>query len=110
MKKHANQQISDSAISLILILRDELNHGPPLSRSEAKSLLQRVGGSRNVVLDFDGVNSIGQAFADEIFRVFANEHPDVEFVSVRAVPQVQQMIRRAEVLRDELGGQLPLPK
>ncbi len=81
-----------------------------VSRSQAKRLLQRVDRFRCVVLDFDQVTSIGQAFSDEIFRVFANEHPEVELMAVHAVPDVQQMIRRAEVLRDEQGGQLPLLK
>ena len=81
-----------------------------VSRSQAKRLLQRVDRFRCVVLDFDQVGSIGQAFADEIFRVFANEHPEVELVVVNAVAEVQQMIRRAEVLREEQGGQLPLLK
>lgn len=81
-----------------------------VSRSQAKRLLQRVENFRHVVLDFDEVGGIGQAFADEIFRVFANAHPEVELVAVHAVPEVQQMIRRAEVLRDEQGGQLPLLK
>ena len=81
-----------------------------VSRSQAKRLLQRVENFRYVVLDFAEVGGIGQAFADEIFRVFANAHPDVELVHVHAVPEVQQMIRRAEVLRDEQGGQLPLLK
>lgn len=81
-----------------------------ISRSQAKRLLQRIDRFRCVVLDFSEVGGIGQAFADEIFRVFANAHPDVELVHVNAVPEVQQMIRRAEVLRDEQGGQLPLLK
>lgn len=72
-----------------------------ISRSQAKRLLQRVDRFRHVVLDFEGVERIGQAFADEIFRVFALEHPRVELVATHAVPEVQQMIRRAEVLRDE---------
>lgn len=79
-----------------------------VSRSQAKRLLQRVDRFRCVVLDFDAVSTIGQAFADEIFRVFANAHPEVELVPTHAVPAVQQMIRRAEVLRDEQRGQLPL--
>jgi anti-sigma regulatory factor (Ser/Thr protein kinase) len=81
-----------------------------VSRSQAKRVLQRVDRFRCVVLDFAEVTSIGQAFADEIFRVFANEHPEVELVAVHAASDVQQMIRRAEVLRDEQGGQLPLLK
>lgn len=79
-----------------------------VSRSQAKRLLQRVERFRSVVLDFEQVSGIGQAFADEIFRVFANAHPEVELMAVNAVPEVQQMIRRAEVARDAQGGQLPL--
>lgn len=79
-----------------------------VSRSQAKRLLQRVERFRHVVLDFSGVASIGQAFADEIFRVFANAHAEVELIAIHAAPEVQQMIRRAEILRDEQGGQLPL--
>ena len=75
-----------------------------VSRSQAKRLLQRVDRFRCVMLDFAEVSSIGQAFADEIFRVFANEHPAVELIAFHAVPEVQQMIRRAKVLRDEQGG------
>ena len=81
-----------------------------ISRAEAKRLLQRIDRFRCVVLDFDQVSSIGQAFADEIFRVFANEHPEVQIFPVHATGEVQQMIRRAEVLRDEQGDQLPLLK
>lgn len=79
-----------------------------ISRSQAKRLLQRVDRFRHVVLDFGGVSAIGQAFADEIFRVFAQAHPEVELLPLHAVPEVQQMIRRAEVARDHDGGQLPL--
>ncbi len=79
-----------------------------VSRSQAKRLLQRVDRFRCVVLDFAEVTTVGQAFADEIFRVFANEHPEVELVPIHAATEVQQMIRRAEVLRDEQGGQLSL--
>ncbi|MDE2156997.1 MAG: DUF4325 domain-containing protein [Xanthomonadaceae bacterium] len=70
-----------------------------VSRSQAKRLMQRVDKFRCVVLDFAGVGMIGQAFADEVFRVFANEHPQVELGVMHAVPEVQKMIRRAEVAR-----------
>lgn len=79
-----------------------------ISRSQAKRLLQRVDRFRSVVLDFEGVSGIGQAFSDEIFRVFANAHPDVELIATNAVPDVQQMIRRAQARRDEDANQLPL--
>lgn len=79
-----------------------------ISRSQAKRLMQRVDRFRHVVLDFSDVTTIGQAFADEIFRVFVQAHPEVELVPVHAVPEVQQMIRRAETARDADGGQLTL--
>lgn len=72
-----------------------------LSRSQAKRLLGRVDRFSTVVLDFEEIASIGQAFADEVFRVFANEHPTIELIAVHASPEVQQMIRRAEVARDD---------
>lgn len=66
-----------------------------ISRSQAKRLLQRVDRFRRVVLDFTGVALIGQGFADEVFRVFANAHPEVELSAVNAEPDVRAMIARA---------------
>lgn len=80
-----------------------------ISRSQAKRLLQRVERFRIVMLDFEGVRSIGQAFADEIFRVFANAHPEVELIATKASAEVQQMVRRAQVARDESNLQAALP-
>jgi DNA-binding transcriptional ArsR family regulator/anti-sigma regulatory factor (Ser/Thr protein kinase) len=66
-----------------------------ISRSQAKRLVARVDRFKVVVLDFTGVDTIGQAFADEIFRVFAAAHPAVEIVPVFAGPAVSRMIARA---------------
>jgi anti-sigma regulatory factor (Ser/Thr protein kinase) len=78
-----------------------------ISRSQGKRLMQRVDQFRHVMLDFTGVATIGPAFADEIFRVFAREHPETELIAVHAAPDVQQMIRRAEVARDQQTGDVP---
>lgn len=48
-----------------------------VSRSQAKRLLARVENFKFVTFDFEGIPTIGQAFADQIFRVFANAHPEV---------------------------------
>lgn len=66
-----------------------------VSRSQAKRLLSRFEKFTNVILDFNHVDSIGQAFADEIFRVYAQEHPKVQLVAINANDQVQDMIKRA---------------
>src|SRR5690606_5830015 len=49
-----------------------------VSRSQAKRLLARIDKFKTVILDFSGVHAIGQAFADEIFRVFTGQNPNVE--------------------------------
>jgi anti-sigma regulatory factor (Ser/Thr protein kinase) len=66
-----------------------------VSRSQAKRLIARFDRFKKVVLNFDGVQEIGQAFADEIFRVYANEHPDVELIPEEMTKQVQSMWLRA---------------
>lgn len=66
-----------------------------VSRSQAKRLIARFDRFKKVVLNFDGVQEIGQAFADEIFRVYANQHPDVELIPEKMTKQVQSMWLRA---------------
>jgi hypothetical protein len=70
-----------------------------LSRSQAKRLMARFERFRRVELDFAGVPEIGQAFADELFRVFAAAHPQVELLWSNAAPQVRSMIDRARSAR-----------
>ena len=68
-----------------------------ISRSQAKRLLARVELFKTVLFDFQEVDAIGPAFADEIFRVFALRHPDIELASVNANSEIEKMIRRATV-------------
>lgn len=67
-----------------------------ISRSQAKRLLARIELFKVVMLDFQGVPTIGQAFADEIFRVFATEHPDIELVPIHTNSEVKRMIERVK--------------
>lgn len=67
--------------------------GNLVSRSQAKRLLARVDRFLSVVLDFSGVEMIGQAFADEIFRVFASAHKNVSIQYINANATIEKMIR-----------------
>jgi len=67
-----------------------------ISRSQAKRLLARVQLFKTVVFDFEGVPMIGQAFADEIFRVFANSHPEIQLLWIKANSEVKRMIGSAK--------------
>jgi hypothetical protein len=66
-----------------------------ISRSQAKRLLARVDRFRTVIFDFEGVTAIGQAFADEIFRVFRSQHTSMDLIPINASTNVQDMINRA---------------
>lgn len=74
-----------------------------ISRSQAKRLMARTHAFRRILLDFRGVRTIGQAFADEVFRVWTNEHPECEVIAMRANKKVQRMMDRALAARDEPG-------
>jgi hypothetical protein len=67
-----------------------------ISRSQAKRVIARLESFKTIVFDFQGVPTVGQAFADEIFRVFANEHPGIELIPIQANSEVMRMILRAK--------------
>lgn len=72
-----------------------------VSRSQAKRVLNRFDRFEEVMLDFEGIRSIGQGFADEIFRVFANANPGIRLRVVHDNAEVRAMIRRAQAARAE---------
>lgn len=65
-----------------------------VSRSQAKRLLMRFERFKEVILDFREVETIGQAFADEVFRVYRAQHPEVHLIPLYANDQVKRMIKR----------------
>jgi len=71
-----------------------------VSRSEAKRLLAGLERFPEVQIDFDKVESVGQGFADEVFRVWAREHPDVRLVPINMNEGAALMVGRAEASRE----------
>ncbi len=67
-----------------------------VSRSQAKRVLSSLDKFKIVFLDFADIDNIGQAFADEIFRVFARKHPDISISSINANESVERWITRAK--------------
>lgn len=64
-----------------------------VSRSEAKRLVTGLEKFSEVILDFKGVRAIGQAFADEVFRVFRISHPGIAVTALNAEPEINAMIQ-----------------
>ena len=66
-----------------------------VSRSQAKRVLSGLEKFKTVVLDFDKVPTIGQAFADEVFRVFHSQHPEISLQPINMNEAVKFMVNRA---------------
>lgn len=67
-----------------------------VSRSQARRMLVGLDKFKVIILDFDQVPTIGQAFADEIFRIFLIKHLDIEIKIINANEAVRFMIDRVE--------------
>jgi hypothetical protein len=66
-----------------------------LSRSEARRVTVGLEPFRHVTIDFAGVDMVGQGFCDEVFRVFAAAHPQIELATVGMNESVAFMVERA---------------
>jgi hypothetical protein len=64
-----------------------------VSRSEARLLLAGLDRFKKIRLDFRGVKSMGQGFADEVFRVFLENHPDIEIKTENLSRALWTMVR-----------------
>ena len=62
------------------------------SRADAKRAVARLVQFKRVEIDFAGITDIGHGFADEMFRVFKRDHPDIELVPVGMCAQVAAMV------------------
>jgi len=67
-----------------------------VSRSQARRVLTGLEKFKTITLDFDNVPTIGQAFADEIFRVFKRDHSDITLNPVNMNEAVNFMVTRAQ--------------
>lgn len=63
-----------------------------VSRSQAKRLLARCEHFSEVVLDFKGVHQAGQAFLDEVFRVYKGTHAKTKITAIHVSEPIQKMI------------------
>jgi len=80
-----------------------------ISRSQAKRVVARLDLFKTILFDFAGVPTVGQAFTDEIFRVFGNAHPDIKIVAINANSEVKRMISRAKSNAESAGESTTSP-
>ncbi len=95
---------TDSGGLRTLIAASLLGHGIALmTRRQGRELLHRVEHFEEAIIDFAGVDTVGPAFADEVFRVFKAEHPAVSLITLNASSSVRKQIRSALHLQTNPG-------
>lgn len=67
-----------------------------VSRSQARRIMTGLDKFKTIELDFKDMDSIGQAFADEVFRVWHSGHPDTRIIPRNANENVTFMIQRTK--------------
>jgi anti-sigma regulatory factor (Ser/Thr protein kinase) len=65
-----------------------------VSRSEAKRLAVDLEHFTEVEIDFTGVTMVGQAFVDQLFRVWATAHPSTRLIPTHMNDAVEFMVTR----------------
>ena len=68
-----------------------------ISRSQARRVISGLDKFKIVILDFKNIETVGQAFADEIFRVWQRRHPTVKIVQKNANKNISFMIHRVNI-------------
>lgn len=70
--------------------------GSYVSRSQARRILVGLDKFESIILDFKMIDGVGQAFADEIFRVFHKKHPNIEIITTNMNELVEFMVKRVD--------------
>ncbi|MCK4520428.1 DUF4325 domain-containing protein [Candidatus Parcubacteria bacterium] len=68
-----------------------------ISRSQARRVLSGLDKFRTIIIDFKNINTIGQSFADEVFRVWQSHHLEIDIRYKNANENVLFMIKRAQI-------------
>lgn len=70
--------------------------GVHISRSQARRILVGLEKFKIITFDFDKVPTVGQAFADEVFRVFHHKYPGIKLEVKNMAEGVKFMVERAK--------------
>ena len=69
--------------------------GVHISRSQARRVLSGLDKFKVITMDYERVPLVGQAFADEIYRVFRAKHPTITIENIHMNDAVRFMVNRA---------------
>ena len=95
-EKYTNDEYIFDRTTITVHLAKEYLGEVFVSRSKAKRILLNADKFKVIFLDFDGIKTIGQGFADEIFRVYKNKNPKIQIIPINANAEVDFMIKRSQ--------------
>lgn len=88
--------IDEGFVRTRIPIKEVCPYGEPIARSQARRILYRLEEFKQVELDFEGIEFMGQGFADEIFRVFQKKYPELELIPINASKTVLGMIKHVQ--------------
>ncbi len=88
--------IEEGFVRTRIPLAEVCPYAEPVARSQARRILYRLEEFKQIEFDFEGVEFMGQGFADEVFRVFQNQYPDIELIPIHANRTVLGMIKHVQ--------------
>jgi anti-sigma regulatory factor (Ser/Thr protein kinase) len=96
-KKYTRESIDEVPVFDTTMIKIKLYTvgGVFVSRSQARRVLSGLEKFKHIIFDFDKVLMVGQAFTDEVFRVFQNKHPRKKLEAINMEDSVKFMINRA---------------
>ena len=71
----------------------------PVSRSQARRLCNRFDEFKEVILDFSGVEEMGQGFADELFSKYIERNPDIKITVLNENDKIAHMIAHVQKIK-----------
>ena len=91
-----SMQHQEEEIFVVTVRLAEFKNIGFFSRTQAKRLLAGVDGFTHVILDFQRVDEMGQGFADQIFRIFVRDNPNIKLEAINTNETIKKMINHVK--------------
>ena len=88
--------LKEGCVKTMIPMKEMCPLGNPVARSQARRILRRLDEFREIIFDFCDIDFMGQGFADEVFRVFQDQHPEIALTVINANESVLGMIRHVK--------------
>ena len=86
--------VDEGFIKTTIPIAHMFSAGNPVSRSEARRLLESISAFTDINLDFTGVEELGQGFAHELFVLGKQKYPYINLKTTNTCKTVEDMIKR----------------